>query len=154
MATLDAMSTIKETAFAIIRGQFSDVLTMFLRKDLNELLGDNSERSCNICSYSKEETDENLLIVEHALLILNRCLKFQINAIITNQTESILLMSILDVKNFEYGVSDLIQVCIWDEFKITIDKALQKKINSKEIRWSSFYFLTQALVDIIILSPD
>lgn len=51
-------------------------------------------------------------------------------------------MSLLDVKNFEYGVSDLIQVCIWDEFKITIDKALQKKINSKEIRWSSFYFLT------------
>lgn len=76
MATLDAMSTIKETAFAIIRGQFSDVLTMFLRKDLNELLGDNSERSCKICSYSKDESEENLLIVEHALLILNRCLKF------------------------------------------------------------------------------
>jgi hydroxymethylpyrimidine/phosphomethylpyrimidine kinase len=45
-------------------------------------------------------------------------------------------------------------VCIWDEFKITIDAALQTKINSKEIRWSSFYFLTQAIVDIIILSPD
>jgi hypothetical protein len=63
-------------------------------------------------------------------------------------------MSLLDVKNFEYGVSDLIQVCIWDEFKITIDNVFQKKINSKDIRWSSFYFLTQALVDIIILSPD
>jgi hypothetical protein len=141
MATLDAMSTIKETAFAIIRGQFSDVLTMFLRKDLNELLGDNSERSCKQCSYS-EECEENLLIVEHALLILNRCLKFQINALIQNQTENALLLSILDVKNFEYGVSDIIQVCIWDEFKITIDAALQRKQNSKEIRWSSFYFLT------------
>ena len=75
IGTIDSMSTVKETAYAIIRGQFSEVLTMFLRKDLNELLGDNSERSCKECSYS-EEGEENLLIIEHALLILNRCLKF------------------------------------------------------------------------------
>ena len=43
MNSLDAMSSVKETAFTIIRGQFSDVLTMFLRKDLNTLLGDKSE---------------------------------------------------------------------------------------------------------------
>lgn len=77
MNTLDSMSSIKETAFAIIRGQFSDVLTMFLRKDLNDLLGDESERSCKCCSYTEGTKDkENLLIIEHALLILNRCLNF------------------------------------------------------------------------------
>lgn len=59
---------------------------MFLRKDLNDILGDYSEQGCSICSY-KEETQglnemdmqsnfQNLLIIEHALLILNRCLTY------------------------------------------------------------------------------
>jgi len=79
MNSLDAMSSVKETAFTIIRGQFSDVLTMFLRKDLNSLLGDKSELSCKLCAYEDKETGEkpeNLLIIEHALIILNRCLIF------------------------------------------------------------------------------
>ena len=42
MISLDRMSTVRETSFTIIRGQFSEVLTMFLRKDLNVLLGDDS----------------------------------------------------------------------------------------------------------------
>jgi len=82
MRSLDAMSVLKEAAITIVRGQFSDVLTMFLRKDLNSLLGDKSEMSCNICSYG----GETLLIIEHALLILNRCLIQQIDAVITNTT--------------------------------------------------------------------
>jgi hypothetical protein len=126
MNTLDSMSSIKETAFAIIRGQFSEVLTMFLRKDLNDLLGDESQRSCKLCSYTEDGKDqESLLIIEHALLILNRCLNFQINSLIQNKKAiNNIIISILDVENFEYGVSDVIQVCIWDEFKVTIEGAL------------------------------
>lgn len=55
MRTLDAMSTVQETALAIVRGQFSEVLTMFLRKDLNDLLGDNSESCCKLCSYVEDD---------------------------------------------------------------------------------------------------
>ena len=93
MSSLDIMSTVKETAFTIIRGQFSDVLTMFLRKDLNTLLGDKSSLSCKICSYSNKETGtgENLLIIEHALIILNRCLIFQIHSLICDKTESLFI---------------------------------------------------------------
>lgn len=78
MNSLDIMSSLKETSFTLIRGQFSDVLTMFLRKDLNDLLGDKSQLSCKICSYKGVEGHEgqNLLIIEHALIILNRCLNF------------------------------------------------------------------------------
>ena len=79
MNSLDAMSCVKETAFTIIRGQFSDVLTMFLRKDLNTLLGDKSTLNCKICAYEDKETGEGaepLLIIEHALILLNRCLIF------------------------------------------------------------------------------
>lgn len=61
-----------------------------------------------------------------------------------------MIISILDVENFEYGVSDVIQVCIWDEFKVTIEQAAK----TGQIRWCTFNFLTQALVNIIILSPD
>lgn len=53
MKSLDVMSTVKETAFTIVRGQFADVLTMFLRKDLNSLLGDNSQLSCKVCNYQE-----------------------------------------------------------------------------------------------------
>lgn len=75
MNSLDEMSMVKETAFGILRGQFSEVLTMFLRKDLNSLLGDSSELTCKLCSYSENnQSSETLLIMEHALIILNRCL--------------------------------------------------------------------------------
>ena len=79
MNSLDVMSTITQTAFTIIRGQFSEVLTTFLRKDLNSILGDESQLSCEQCSYADDDTPatpENLLILEHALTILNRCLVF------------------------------------------------------------------------------
>lgn len=46
MQSLDSMSVLKEAALSIVRGQFSDVLTMFLRKDLNSLMGDQSQISC------------------------------------------------------------------------------------------------------------
>ena len=52
---------------------------MFLRKDLNTLLGDKSELSCKLCAYKDKDTGEapeKLLIIEHALIILNRCLTF------------------------------------------------------------------------------
>lgn len=50
-------------------------MTMFLRKDLNSLLGDTSHLSCKKCSYAiNGEPPENLMIIEHALMILNRCL--------------------------------------------------------------------------------
>ena len=46
MSTIDKLSTLKESSIAILRGQFSEVVVMFLRKDLNSLLGDNSELAC------------------------------------------------------------------------------------------------------------
>lgn len=132
MNSLDAMSTNKETAFTIIRGQFADVLTMFLRKDLNNLLGDKSELSCKLCSYSDcESGSESLLILEHALMILNRCLIFQIDSIITDSSENLFIQSLFDVEKFEFGVSDIIQVCIWDEFKTLIEKTIESKQDSK-----------------------
>jgi hypothetical protein len=145
MNSLDAMSSVKETAFTIIRGQFSDVLTMFLRKDLNTLLGDKSELSCKICAYADKETGEqpeNLLIIEHALIILNRCLIFQIDSLITDSPESLFLQSLLDVQKFEFGVSDVIAVCIWDEFKVLIDQTSQSKVDSKQIRFCTLSNVT------------
>lgn len=105
---------------------------MFLRKDLNTLLGDKSELSCRLCSYSDcESGSESLLIIEHALMILNRCLIFQIESLITDSSESLFLQSLLDVDKFEFGVSDVIQVCIWDEFKTLIEKTIESKVDSK-----------------------
>lgn len=75
------------------------MLTTFLRKDLNSILGDESQLSCEQCSYADDDTPavpENLLILEHALTILNRCLVFQIQAIISDKTDVLFLHSLLD----------------------------------------------------------
>ena len=152
MRSLDAMSILKEAAITIVRGQFSEVLTMFLRKDLNSLLGDKSEISCQVCSYG----GETLLIIEHALLILNRCLIQQIDAVITNTTQAQFLYSLFEDSEaeIEYGVSDVIQVCIWDEYKTVIEQTFNEKQKSSQIRFCTLSFLTQALVNIIVLSGD
>jgi hypothetical protein len=44
----------------------------------------------------------------------------------------------LDFEKFEFGVNDVIQVCIWDEFKQIVNEALINKKNSKDIRFCTF----------------
>jgi len=57
-------------------------------------------------------------------MILNRCLIYQIRSLITGRKDSSkLLFSLLDMQEFEFGVSDIIQICIWDEFKQVIEQS-------------------------------
>lgn len=60
----------------------------------------------------------------------------------------------MDFEKFDFGVNDVIQVCIWDEFKQLVTDALVNKKNSKDIRFCTFDYITQAMVNIIILSND
>jgi len=85
-------------------------MIMFLRKDLNSLLGDNSELACKHCSYSNDEGSDSLLIQEHALIILNRCLNFQVRATLTNCQEVLYLMGVIEsnVSNPEIGVTEVL----------------------------------------------
>lgn len=115
MNSLDSMSTVKQTAHTIVRGQFQDVMTMFLRKDLNSLLGDNSHLSCKKCSYAiNGEAPESLMIIEHALMILNRCLIQEQHALITDNTSQLFVASLIgnQTTDIEFGVSEVIEVCI------------------------------------------
>lgn len=55
----------------------------------------------------------------------------------------------------------MIQVCIWDEFKNVIEQSdltlmnnKGSKTNYKELRFCTLAYLTQAFVNIIILSQD
>lgn len=52
MVCLDSVSCLKSTAITVINGEFTQIISMLLRKDLNDILGDYSEQSCKICSYS------------------------------------------------------------------------------------------------------
>ena len=90
-------------------------MTMFLRKDLNSLMGDTSHLSCKKCSYGiNDEEPENLLILEHALIILNRCLIQEQHALITDNTSQLFVASLIGNQDtdIEFGVSEVIQVCI------------------------------------------
>lgn len=79
-----------------MRGQFQDVMTMLLRKDLNSLMGDSSELSCKKCSYGiNGEEPESLLILEHALVILNRCMILEQRALITDNTQELFMASVI-----------------------------------------------------------
>ena len=60
MKTLDAMSTGKEAAFTILRGQLADTIHVFLQKDLN-WIGNQLELNCDICNYSDSEKGDNKL---------------------------------------------------------------------------------------------
>ena len=82
MKSLNAMSTVKETAITLIQGQFSETLMVFLQSDeLNDLLG-----SFKIVDENDDPQDkrEKMLIIDHALVIMNRCLNFQVQALITD----------------------------------------------------------------------
>ena len=77
------MSTVKETAITLIQGQFSQTLIVFLQSDeLNDLLG---SFKIGADSNDPNESIESMLIIDHGLMIMNRCLKFQVEALITNQ---------------------------------------------------------------------
>jgi hypothetical protein len=41
-----------------LKGQFSEVLTLFLRKDLNQLMGNDSQLSCKKCGYVDEKDED------------------------------------------------------------------------------------------------
>ncbi len=43
MVCLDSVSCQKGTAITVINGEFTQIISMFLRKDLNDILGDYSE---------------------------------------------------------------------------------------------------------------
>jgi hypothetical protein len=88
MKTMDELSTIEQMSTNILRGKFSEVLTMFLRKDLNALIGDESELSCSKCSYAETEGEDKLLIIDHAMIILNRCLIPQVKSAIENTIDA------------------------------------------------------------------
>jgi hypothetical protein len=60
---------------------------------------------------------QNLLIIEHALLILNRCLTYQVNALIRNKMENLLIYSLLEDQKLGIGVNEVIEVVVWDELK-------------------------------------
>lgn len=140
MTNLDKMSCEMTTAFTILRGQFSEVLTMFLRKDLNLLLGDTSRLSCEDCSYGPES--ESLSILEHTLVIVNRCLIQQILAVFSDKTDSLFLCQMVANKNerMEIGVPEVTHMCIWDEFRLQIQSSLQQKPES--LKFSTLALLT------------
>jgi hypothetical protein len=60
----------------------------------------------------------------------------------------------MDIDKFDFGVNDIIELCIWDEFKLLVNDALINKKNSKDLRFCTFNYITQAMVNIIILSKD
>ncbi len=78
MQTFDKMSTQSETAFVVLQGHFSEVLILFLRPDLNKIIGPQASRVNDECATLPGVPDsrEKLLIMEHALMVLNRCLNF------------------------------------------------------------------------------
>mmetsp|Transcript_16423 Transcript_16423/g.27832 ORF Transcript_16423/g.27832 Transcript_16423/m.27832 type:complete len:263 (+) Transcript_16423:1055-1843(+) len=180
MITLDAMSTVRETAYIVVQGQFSDVLTLFLRNDLNQIMGDSLRRSCKICAsidhsnYANKEAIEKLKIMEHALLILNRCLIFQLNGLITNsQEDKVVLQMLKETQSFQYGASEMIEMCVQDEFRLLVEATvknieqqnLSKKLkqassqaqqaeSDNKVRFTTLNLLTQAYVNMLILSPN
>lgn len=95
MLTLDQLSTIKELSYNILRGNFQDVLTILLRKDFVQIMGDSSSIFCRECAYSTDDEPDNFMISEHTLILLNRCLTHQLQAIITNNLSQLFIASIL-----------------------------------------------------------
>ena len=182
MDTLDALSTIKTTAFTVVQGSFSDVIVLFLREDFNSLMGDDNRRSCSKCASMdlREEGDKNsesvekLKIVEHALLILNRCLTYHLNGLLEDSPINKCLIEVVKLKGGEnkLNISESIESCIQDEFKTMIERTVRdiEKINiakklkqksfelekeiSNKLRFTTLSLLTQAYVNILILSPN
>jgi len=46
-----------------------------------------------------------MLIIDHALVLLNRCLNYQVDALITNQIEALVLMTLIEDKEAQFGVN-------------------------------------------------
>ena len=156
MTTLDIMSTGKEAAFTILRGQLADTIHVFLQKDLN-WIGNQLEQVSD-AHKDIEKGDNKIQILEYALIILNRCLVQQIHAIVTDTQEALFLYQLPDEEGItpaiEFGVNDAIQLCIWDEFKIQVEEAVKCKTDCKNMRYMTFALLTQAMTNILILSSD
>lgn len=95
MLTLDSLSCIKELSSHILRGQFQDVLTVMLRKDFVQMIGNSSSLQCRQCAYGTEGEPDNFMISEHTLVLVNRCLVHQLHAIVTDNWSQLYLTSLL-----------------------------------------------------------
>lgn len=101
MKSFNAMSTLKQTAITLVQGHLSETLMVFLQSDeINDLLG-----SFKIVDDDPQDKREKMLIIDHALVIMNRCLGFQVEALITNEISELIVITIIEDKQAKFGVN-------------------------------------------------
>lgn len=137
MKSFNAMSTVKQTAITLIQGQLSETLMVFLQSDeINDLLG-----SFKIVDDDPQDKREKMLIIDHALVIMNRCLGFQVEALITDQIAQLLVMTIMEDKQATFGVNKALQDLLWSKFRVMVEQASEAKTNSNESRFCSLHYI-------------
>ena len=123
---------------------------VFLQSDeINDLLG-----SFKIVDDDPQDKREKMLIIDHALVIMNRCLGYQVEALITDQISALVVMTIIEDKEAQFGVNKALQDLLWNKFKVMIEQASEAKTNSNESRFCSLHYMMQAFVNMLILSKE
>mmetsp|Transcript_6164 Transcript_6164/g.9939 ORF Transcript_6164/g.9939 Transcript_6164/m.9939 type:complete len:195 (-) Transcript_6164:533-1117(-) len=157
MQTFDKMSTSSETAFVVLQGHFSELLMLFLRGDLNKIIGPQAHRVCEQCSNLPgiPNSQEKLLIMDHALVVLNRCLNYQLEGLINNSVDPELIMQLKkEQPNFDFGVFPEIEQILIDEYNTALDDLLVKLATSgNKLTFTTAALLTQSMASLMVLSP-
>lgn len=96
MAYMENCSLNNIQSMQLLTGKFSDLLSLFFRKDLNAIIGEYPEQHCKICSYADENV--KIPIYEHVLKIMNRGLTNQVNNVIKDEFVDLVVNSFISDK--------------------------------------------------------
>ncbi|CDW87758.1 mynd finger [Stylonychia lemnae] len=134
--SLDVLSTFKVTSLTLLQGQFSEIIALYLKvnlnynfdlyqRDLSILLGENSEFICKECCCIQIDENNNpqITLAQHALIIVNRSLTFQQQALMLNQKEDLINVGGLEEEKADFKVEPRITNAIIDEMKIELDQS-------------------------------
>ena len=148
---LERSSYHKEQCINLIKGQFAQLLQMFLVKEVNSMVRD-YPGLCETCQYAGDGVVVS--VQEHALMILNRCLTNQVNIIIRDKIDKVLAVSFVQDQPLSFGVSEQIVAVLWEELGLQINMALGAISQKSTPNFVQLGLLTQAFTNMLIVEPS